>query len=362
MGPVTVTNPSATLADLSAVDSAFGSAAFLSLQQLGGFIAPAAPLPLARIGAVARSALPPRPGSAGRTGVRQVIPRQDYDLLAGLASAAVPVLPDTLLGKTFEWSPDSVRYLVTTRSGAPLNGVRFILYAADPFGFPDPAHEVGSLDIIDHAPAAGAQLEFVLRGVGDTPVYLDYTLTFLTGPSGSAVTVQASGFVSNGAPGAAERRITFSLSITITETAGGGSLAIDVTYDVNVPDVRLELHLGITSDTLMDTGVLSIDFRFTRRNEALRLFGADTLTSGGNTENGTFVVSVNSRLYATLTITDNTETLTNRSGGVVPIDDTDNQYEDDIVSGLLQGVGETLNSIDDVLSVPSRLLGFTLGL
>ena len=359
-GPATITDPTATIRDLIAVDSAFQTDAFGALTLLvGHFPGPAAAGPLARLGTALGVTLPPRPAlSAGTLLPRSVAP-QDLRTLAGLADVAV--IPDTLLGTTFEWNADSLRYLATARAGAPPNGIRFILYRANTTtGYPDPAQEVGTLDIIDLAPAVGAELQFVVRGTSGAPTFLDYTLSFL--PAAQAFTVQASGYLSNGRPGTLERRFTFDAAITSTQTANGANETVDFVYDVNVPDVTVGLHLGSVSDTVKDTTTATIDYQFSRATEHLRLAGADTLTNGGADETATFAVTVNGNAYATLRIVNGTPTITDRTGAVVPLNGNDQHYEDDIVVALLFGVLDSAARLIVVLAIPALLLGFSVGL
>ena len=355
-GPATVSNPAATIRDLLALDSAFQSDPVNALGLLvGNFPATAPPAAaLTRAVAALGATLPPRPTLAA--------PHRSLEPLAGLAASPMaPVLPDTLLGLTFEWNPDSLKYRPTSRSGAPQNGVRFILYREDGVtGYPDPAQEVGSLDIIDLAPASGAQLRFVVRGSTGSPTFLDYTLTFL--PAAQAFTVQASGYISNGRPAALERRFTFDASLTSAALANGLSETVDFVYDVNVPDVAVELHLASASDTVKDTTITSVDYRFSRRNENLRLAGADTSTNGGASSAATFAVTVNGAAYATLRLVNGAATITDRTGAVVPVNGNDQQYEDDIVVALLFGVINADATLIVVLSIPALLLGFSFGL
>jgi hypothetical protein len=362
-GPKTITDPVATIADLTAIDSAFNSPAYAALQLLtSNFPAPAAPLPFARLAAALRVSLPPSPAALRGHALRRAVPRSDVPLLAGLATgpALAPVLPDTLLGVTFEWNPDSLRYQATSRTGAPVNGVRFILYATDTLtNTPDTAQEVGSLDIIDKAPALGAQLQFVVLGVAGSPTFLDYTLSFL--PAASAFTIQAQGYISNGLPGLLERRFTFDAAITHTDTPHGASESIDFNYDVNVPDVTVNLHFATVGDTLTDTTITALDFRFTRRRENIRLVGTDTSTSAS--DDGVFAVTVNGALYATATLTGGTFVIKDHTGAVVPINFNDQQYEDDVfVALLLGGVFNAIGVLAAVLAIPAILLGITFGL
>jgi hypothetical protein len=358
-GPARISNPAATIQDLLAVDSALQTDPFNALGLLvGNFPATAPPAaPLTRAVAALGVTLPPRLDLAAGA------PRPRLEPLVGLAVASpmAPVIPDTLLGLTFEWNPDSLKYRPTSRAGGPQNGVRFILYREDgTTGYPDPTQEVGSLDIIDLAPASGAQLRFVVRGSTGSPTFLDYTLTFL--PAAQAFTVQANGYISNGRPAALERRFTFDASLTSTALANGLSETVDFVYDVNVPDVAVELHMASVEDTVKDTTITSLDYRFSRRNENLRLAGADTSANGGATSAATFAVTVNGAAYATLRLVNGTATITDRNGAVVPVNGNDQQYEDDIVIALLFGVINADVELILVLSIPAILLGFSFGL
>jgi hypothetical protein len=363
-GPSTITNPSATIQDLAAVDSAFDTDAYRALALLASnFAAPTAPVPLHGVAAALRITLPPAPGGAVVRSLRGPVPRQDLRALTGLASASpqVAVLPDSLLGVTFEWNPDSVKYVASSRSGAPPNGVTFILYKSDAiFGLPDTAQEVGSLDIVDQNPASGAGLQFVVRGPGGSPTVLDYTLTFL--PGNQAFTVQASGYVSNGRPGALERRFTFNAALGSSALAHGLSESVDFTYDVNVPDVTVELHLAATQDTVADTAITAIDYRFTRLAENIRLLGADTTTKGDNTTNASFGITVNGHPYATLTVVNGSATIRDHTGTVVPVTGNDQQYEDEVVVALLLGVLDASVRLGEVLTIPVLLLGISVAL
>ena len=352
--PTTIANPAAVLADLLAVDSVFDSDAYRALQDLSGFIPIPAPPAIDRLVAGLRLALPP---------VGRRLPRGDASLLAGIlgASSRPPVLPDTLLGLTFEWQPDSVRYVASGRSGAPPNGVRFILYETDPLtSRPDTGLEVGSLDILDLAPAAGAQLRFLVRGVSGTPTLLDYTLNFLSGPG--TTRVGAAGFVSNGVAGARERRFTFSAALSSTATAAGAEDSVAFSYGLNVPDVAVALQVARSVDTLQDTTLTATDYRLTRRNEDIGLLGVETKTNAGSREDGQFAVGVNGHLYAVLTIINGHGVITDRNSSVVPIDLTDQRYEDDVMAIMALGVLSSSAILVDVLAIPAFLLGFTIGL
>jgi hypothetical protein len=357
-GPTTITDPVATIQDLVAVDSAFNTPQLSATASLANFIGiPAPPAPLSRVVAALHATLPPPPRAAMQRGLHRPLLRNDLRLLAGLAGPGrAPVIPDTLLGLTFVWDTISASYISSNLTGAPLNGVRFVLYDTTAIGVPDPAVPIGSLDIIDKAPAVGAQLQFILLGETGSPTFLDYTLTYLPGTSG--FTIDAVGFVSNGRAGALERRFTFNAAITHTDVVNGESESVDFIYAVNVPNISVNLHLA--DDSLNATNIVSIDYKVARHNANIRLLGADTTISG--VENGVFAVTVNGNGYATGVITSGVGVIKDHSGNVVPVNSNDQQYEDDVFLTLLFGSIDSTLLLAVVLAVPAALLGFTFGL
>jgi hypothetical protein len=66
-------------------------------------------------------------------------------------SAAPAKIPEILQGVTFVWDDLEGGYLPSERTGAPANGVRFILYAVNPItGVPEePFNEIGHLEVTD---------------------------------------------------------------------------------------------------------------------------------------------------------------------------------------------------------------------
>jgi hypothetical protein len=91
--------------------------------------------------------------------------------------AAAANIPDIFEGVTFEWDEVEEGYLPSERTGAPANGVRFILYAVNPItGLPvSPLIEQGHLDISDATvwPNIDITLEAVVGTA--TLIYADVT-------------------------------------------------------------------------------------------------------------------------------------------------------------------------------------------
>src|SRR5688572_4347127 len=110
-------------------------------------------------------------------------------------AALIPVMRASVLGKTFVYDASARKYLPdATRTGAPPNGVRFILYETAANGDPIPGREVGYADLTDErrssASTAGIRLVVVSGGV----TYLSYSFD-LTG-SFEAANFAVHGFLS----------------------------------------------------------------------------------------------------------------------------------------------------------------------
>jgi hypothetical protein len=119
--------------------------------------------------------------------------------MAGVAAnanstASLPLISESNRGKTFIF--DAVRHdwvADPSRTGAPANGVRFILY--EPRGAePDPTREIGHADLIDDGDAA-AGIALRLMVVEDDLTIVDYRTTVDGGEGSGHVTV--GGFIRN---------------------------------------------------------------------------------------------------------------------------------------------------------------------
>src|SRR3712207_1381042 len=155
-------NPTGTTADLQAMNQTFASPAFNSFSTFSLMFDAA--LGGAPIIAASTSALDIR----GKTpqGIRAAAVRSAQRLAATLRPVARPAMsasssthpnqslmavPPEVAGKTFEYDPVTGSYAAGVRTGAPSNGVRFILYAVDPVSYMpvEPLTETGYVDLTD---------------------------------------------------------------------------------------------------------------------------------------------------------------------------------------------------------------------
>jgi adhesin/invasin len=116
---------------------------------------------------------------------------------SGSANPAFDI-PPALLGRTLVYDPSTSSYVVDpSRTGAPANGVRFVLYRVDPIsGLPvEPLVEIGHVDIVDTgAPPTVAIAITVTATGGATVLAYDISGTFTQ----TNLDVTFSGFVSDG--------------------------------------------------------------------------------------------------------------------------------------------------------------------
>lgn len=173
-----------------------------------------------------------------------------------LALQAIPgdssngVLPLGVIGKTYVWNAASHQYETSLRTGAPANGVRFILYSQGASGPLVPLEEVGAVDLADVGAGTERRLNVkIAAGPVDVAVYS------VTGTrSATLESVSARGTVNGDVahnPGVATR-VDFELNADANLASGTTTLGGTLTGE----DVRLELeyvrtttndHLGLTA-------------------------------------------------------------------------------------------------------------------
>lgn len=197
-----------------------------------------------------------------------VRPAQPFDaqLLVDPSFAMEPIFPSNFLGTTFEWDDQLGRYAMTERTGAPATGVRFILYAVDPFsGQPAlPLNEIGWLDLIDEGSASATQLRvFANTGGVDR---LNYTVSASYALLGDVVEATAigAGFISDGA-----QSLVFNLVQTVSFNTVAETMRVDMLYDLQMDDENVRVVVDVGSDIDLSGSDLSLDVLL-------------TLTDGGN--------------------------------------------------------------------------------
>lgn len=205
-----------------------------------------------------------------------------------------PIFPSNFLGKTFEWDEGFGRYAISEREGAPANGVRFILYAVEPFsGEPAmPLNEVGQLDLIDEGSASATRLRVVAMTGGVTRLNYVVTASYALLGEDVQATATGEGFITDGT-----RRLDFDLTQTVTLNNTTGIMAVDLAYDLRMDDegVRVVLNAGTEIDLSASDVSLDVVMTITDGGNVTMfdaIVGQDDSISGTVAHNGETVVLI----------------------------------------------------------------------
>jgi hypothetical protein len=282
--PVDFNDPAAVSANLSSVDSAFGSDVFRSFSTASVMLN-VATAPAFRPTATLIETLRPK---LVQSGARMFLPtmRQAQKLQAmvpnlSISAAQGRIIPDTMYGRVFEWDTALNQYRWQGTTVANLTGVRFVLYATGLDGqVVEPVSAIGTLDIIDQSTPTKLQLQVLVEGPGGTPTYVDYTASFVSGATSATATV--TGTITNGLSGGNNKTLSFDENFTVN--AGGAT--VQATFALNNPAVTLMLNESVSFND--PNIIINADFRLIQNGSTTRVVGNITL----NTKDSTVTVSV----------------------------------------------------------------------
>ena len=216
------------------------------------------------------------------------------------------VIPAVALGKTFEYDVVTDRYVAGLRTGAPANGVRFVLYAVDPITKApvEPLVETGYVDLTrtftqQQGVLATARVEAWSGGTAPVKV-LDYGVTV----QGTllAPTVSVAGFAKN-----ASDSLSFLLSSALAISTQ--SLAID--WQTALASHGFTSHV-VETITGGNAPQVTIDGSLTSLSGRVGITGTIVQETGG-----TLTVKVNGQTFATIQLDsadDQEPTILNASG------------------------------------------------
>ncbi len=218
---------SQVLADYGALDGVLASETWSGLQALAGRSPLAASASVSALQVVSSAA---RAGGSGA-----YVAGFLHDLSASARTGALEegsTFARTLIspahrGRTFVYDAALDNYVVDpARTGAPSNGVRFILYATGSDGRPNPAKEIGSADLLDEGSSSNATIVLHLIVTKQGITRIDYRTSVLPGDATGHVDV--TGF----ATGDDGVRLDFNIGVTGTGT--GSTSQIDADFDLAV--------------------------------------------------------------------------------------------------------------------------------
>lgn len=211
--------------------------------------------------------------------------------LAGLVSptqspALIPIIRSSMLGKTMVYDAAAKKYVVAPdRTGAPANGVRFVLYENDASGQPNPAKEIGSADLTDEKAASPTTAGLRLKVVSNEKTYLDYSFD-LSGSIGAA-TVAVKGFLSDGT-----ERVNFELTTTGQLFGRGGTVSLDA--KIEVPSQKFTVTAKVVGQAGETQGMGQVDLTVNAGSDVL------VINAKGTPSEVDAKVTVNGKLFATI--------------------------------------------------------------
>jgi hypothetical protein len=332
-GPAKPVDPLATAANIQGLNTSFGSPAFQSFALAANY-SPAATSALGPLRTLLRTAQPAFSG-------RALTAAESRGAAAAFSAALVPnaaVLPPAILGTTFEWNTSTAQYAATARTGAPVNGVRFILYALDVNGAPIVAQEIGYADLLDESTSSTQKIHILVVGLNPAVTYLDYTIS-ATATAASA-TLAAFGYITDGV----ER-----LDFNATSTGTASSAAFDIRFDVNAAGAHVRLRFTLTAPA---ANVLkaTVNLRLQFGDELLTVTGSETVNFNTQEDTGTLTVMVNGGIYATVSIVDGNPTYTGGGGQALTADDLT------ALNAIFAALGTVANQFDALIA-PAASLG-----
>lgn len=326
-GPEAPFNPSGTSEDIASLNATFESPTFASFAWFSPqFNAALSGSPLVAASATAfdlRQATTSRDLRAAAVRSAQRLGELLPQVANGSFSASVAAIPAEIAGRTFEYVDGS--YVATDRTGAPSNGVRFILYAVDPVTFQpaQPLVETGYVQLTDLSGSL-TQAARVIVVSGET-TYLDYTVSVSANTTSGQVVV--SGFVTDGT-----NRADIHLRSTVT------SEGLTLLYTVDVPQRDVSISLTMTATGLdQESGTIEISLAMSGPNGTVSMVGSFTQAGG------TITVRVNGDHYATITASGTEPAITGADGQ--PLTDQDAEA----LEGIYQLTGEAFTSFDAMI-------------
>jgi len=325
----TTLDPIEMQGDIAAQQAAFDTPATNAFTEMGYEI----DFALASIGGIAVNL----PMQMLRDGAQRPVMDQRDRIISMLedettTSSAIPL---SALGKTFVWNATTDRYDISARTGAPLNGVRFVLYTYSDvtFSFAEPLVEVGYAEFIRTANTATARVFN-----GSTKV-VDYTVT--VGGTANFPTVAMTGFAGTGA-----NLTNFTLAFGVSASTGN----VTTTWRTDMPS------RGLTTRVAMAIGATSMNFSAVIRRGLRKVEMAGTFSGFGNGDSigtSTLNVKVGDKLFARIAVAMDDVTVTDPDGAPLTAAD------EATLESIFEWFESAMSAPDDLLAPMFTLLDFS---
>ncbi len=318
-------NANRVVAGVAAVEKVAASSALGSLQQVTRFGGDAA---------LSAARLAPDTWSPGLAGAVSRISGSAVD--AG--TFLIPVMRASALGKVFTYDATLKRYVPSTRTGAPANGVRFVLYDEGANNEPITSREIGYADLTDEkratAGVAGIKLVVVIDGVTRLSYAFDVSVP------GGAPNLNVQGFVVDG-----EDRLNFTIGAS-SALLGSGPATVQATIEAPRQGFEVKATLkGAPND---------------RRNGEIDLVitsASDELVVDASTVNGVLdaTFTVNGTLFARAKGSVESPVITGENGRALTPDELR------ALQKVVDMADAVFSLVDDLVEPAGRILLLALG-
>lgn len=309
---------------MSGLTSSFSSnLAFQSLRGLSGSFG------FTAAAAAVRATAPWVPGAARDLALSPAQRRALLQFSSHGPSGVQAIFPVNVLGKTLVWDTTLNGYAVNpTLTGAPANGVRFVLYLMGDtvLGRPRiPLQTVGSVDLTDQSTTLSNKLGVQVKYLSQ--VIANYTIAGTLTTSG--LTLRAQGYLTDGV-----MRLDFDLSMTLSAS----TLGINYTLSgSNGFGATLQVTIGL----LTDGGTML--WRVTNAGNTVEV----NLTGTGSTVTGQILF--NGGVAATVTGSGENPSITGSGGLALTAQDLL------ALQRIFQGFGELMDEVEGVFG-PAHLV------
>ena len=198
----------------------------------------------------------------------------------------VPVMRPSVLGKTFVYDATQKKYIISpTRTGAPANGVRFVLYDETPSGDPIVGREIGYADLTDEKRTSPNVASVKLVAVTGGITRLSYSFDLAV--AGALPSISVQGYMVDG-----DDRLDFTVSAGSTMLVGGKAT---VQATITAPKQGFSVTAKLTGIAGQDLGDGDIDLTISSATDKIVV---DAAVVSGNLD-ATF--TVNGKLFARAT-------------------------------------------------------------
>lgn len=303
-GPDAPFDGQGTSADMSAMDDVFASEKFASFDAAAGAIN-------STLGENVEFAIAARPSSsalrsrvgASLYGQRVVRNFRRSGGAAGFAAAAAEA--DDYRGKTFVYNTISGEYEVSDRTGAPSNGVRFILYSVNPITHvpTQPLDEIGYAQVVvSHAgSSASTSASIRLTLVSENVTYIDYSVGVTANETNQSAALSIEGFVTDGT-----EQLNFDTRFEVNINARTAGLS----FAAHLLERNFRVSMNLAFQDQENDDVLA-----TVSLQARGEHGRVSITGNATNDVGTLTVRVNGDVFATIEATGSGDPVITGSNG-----------------------------------------------